>query len=181
MTFDPSELPKENREEILAQVEVTSSAWKFLRAFYDGNLISAWEVMHPVLRLCLAQWWTEANRKSLQEDGCNPESTARDLAETAPNEHALWQHFARVVLHDFRNAYPLNVESAAIGSSPRPIALDTELLYVHPDSPTGGLWQPDEARAVYPLVMQLVGNHWKVLNWASDTIPTPGHPPILSA
>ncbi|WP_028280403.1 RHS repeat protein [Arthrobacter sp. H5] len=72
MTFDPSELPEENREEILAQAEVTSAAWKFLNSFYGGDLISAWEVTHPIFRLCLSQWWTDANRRSLQNNSSAP-------------------------------------------------------------------------------------------------------------
>ncbi|WP_146755346.1 hypothetical protein [Arthrobacter sp. AQ5-05] len=139
MTFDPSELPKEDRELILAQVEVVSAAWKFLKPFYGGNPALAWEVMHPILRLCLAQGWTEANRGSLRDAGYNPEKTAEDLAEISPGKHALWDDFSRVILRDFRNVYPLDLSSAAIGASPRPIAMDTELLYVHPDSPKGGL------------------------------------------
>ena len=181
MTFDPSELPEENREEILAQAEVATAAWKFLTSFYGGDLVSAWGVMDTTLRLCLAQWWTEANRKSFQAAGHAPEKVAVDLAQSAPMEHELWEDFERVLLRDFRGAYPLDVASAAIGASPRLIALDTELLYVHPDMPTGGIWEPDEAKAVYPLVMRLSDNHWNVLNWGSDTIPAPGHPPIFSA
>lgn len=179
MTFDPSELSEEDREEILAQTEVTAAAWKFLTSFYGGDLVSAWEVLDPTLRLCLAQWWTEANRKSFQDAGYSPEKVAIALAQSAPTEHELWEHFERVLLRDLRKAYPLDVASAGIGASPRLIALDTELLYVHPEVPTDGLWKPDEARVAYPLVMRLTDNHWNVLNWGSDTIPTPGHPPIL--
>ena len=57
--------------------------------------------------------------------------------------------------------------------------MDTELLYVHPDSPQGGLWKQGESRPVYPLVVGLTDGKWKVLNWGSDIIPVPGLPPTL--
>lgn len=179
MTFNPNELPEENLEEIVAQGEIVASAWEFLRSFYSGDLISAWEVIHPTLRLCWAQWWVDANRSALQDHGYTLEDSAESLSHDSGDEHALWKDFERVILRDFRTAYPLEVDSAAIGSAPRLITLDTELLYVHPNSPDGGLWQPGEKRAVYPLVMRLEDDTWKILNWASDSIPVPGYPPTL--
>lgn len=179
MAFDPNDIPEGNLEEIVAQGEIASAAWDFLRFFYSGDLISAWGVIHPVLRLCWAQWWVDANRSALKKSGHGIEESAESLAQDSNGKHALWEDFERVILRDFRAAFPLDVDSAAIGSLPRAIALDTELLYVHPNSPDGGLWQPGEEREVYPLVMRLTDDKWKVLNWASDAVPTPGYLPVL--
>lgn len=180
MDFDPEHLPEEQREEIFAQAAVVGGAWRFLHAFYRGDLITAWEAMHPVLRLCWAQWWTDANRGALRTHGYGVEETAEALSEISQGEHPLWKDFSRVILRDFRKAYPLDADTAAIGSAPRVIDLDTELLYIHPDSPQGGLWQEGEFRAAYAMVMRLEQGEWKILNWASETIPTPGYPPTLS-
>lgn len=180
MDFNPKDLPEEQREEILAQAALVGEAWTFLRAFYRGDLITAWGTMHPVLRLCWAQWWSDANRRDLRSQGYEVEETAEKLSQNILGAHPLWEDFSRVILRDFRATYPLDIDAAAIGSTPRIIALDTELVYVHPNSPAGGLWQEGESREVYPLVMRLRENKWLVLNWASDTIPTPGYPPSLS-
>jgi hypothetical protein len=179
MTLDPSELPEDQRNEILAQEVVVSMAWGFLESFYEGDFASAWEKANPVFRLCLAQWWAHGNKDKLQASGYDFVTTAEGLALRAPGEHPLWDQFAGVVLRDFRKAYPLDVAAAAIGSAPRPIAIDTELLYVHPEMPEGGLWQADERREVYSLLMKFETSKWTVLNWASERIPTPGYPPSL--
>jgi hypothetical protein len=76
-------------------------------------------------------------------------------------------------------AFPLDPEVAGIGSDPRAVALDTELLYVHPRPPTSGVWEPDEFAEAYPLLMNLNEGRWTVLNWGYDAIPIPGFPPIL--
>ncbi len=176
MTFDSNNLPDENRDEILAQAEIANVEWKFLIPLYDGDLRSAWDLMHPVLRLSQTQAWAAVNHESLQAEGHDPEEVAGILAQDSPYEHELWEHFERVLLREWHHAFPLDTSVAGIGAAPRPTTLDTELLYVHPKSPEDGLWHPNEKRAVYPLMMQLVKSQWKVLNWGSDTIPTPGLP-----
>jgi hypothetical protein len=181
MTFDPHDLPEEDRQEVIAQAAVVSEAWTFLQRFYAGDLPAAWGVIHPTYRLCLAQWWVGANQESLTSNGYDLEEAADELAATPGGEHDLWNDFSRVVLRDFHKAFPLNPGTAAIGSTVRMIDLDTELLYVHPDSPNGGVWAPGESRAVYPIVMKLSGDKWMVLNWASDLVPIPGFPPMLFA
>ncbi|RJT81085.1 hypothetical protein D6T63_07900 [Arthrobacter cheniae] len=180
MSFDPNDLPEDTRQEMIAQVQVTSVAWKFLRHFYNGDLAAAWKVMHPTLRLCLSQWWVDANRDAIRGEGLDIEVTAEQLSSQAGPQHKLWQHFERVLLRDFSRAYPLDPDRAGIGSLLRVIEMDTELLYVHPDSPEGRLWAPGESLPVYPLVIGLTNGEWKVLNWASDVVPEPGFPPTLS-
>lgn len=179
MAFNPRDLPEDAQQEIVAQAAVVDEAWSFLHKFYGGDLIAAWEVMHPTYRLCLAQWWVEANQTPLTSNGYDLDVAAQELASTTRGEHDLWEDLSRVVLRDFRKGFPLNPSTAAIGSTVRMIDLDTELLYVHPDTPNGGLWEQGESRAVYPMVMKLSGDDWKVLNWASGIVPTPGLPPTL--
>ncbi len=179
MAFNPRDLPEDAQQEMAAQIPVTEEAWSFLYKFYGGDLIAAWGVMHPTYRLCLAQWWVEANQTPLISGGYDLDVAAQELASTIRGEHDLWEDLSRVVLRDFRKGFPLDPSTAAIGSMVRMIDLDTELLYVHPDSPNGGLWEQGESRAVYPMVMKLSGDDWKVLNWASGIVPTPGFPPTL--
>jgi hypothetical protein len=179
MTFDPNDLPERALQEVLAQENVSAVARQFLQHFYDGDLASAWRFTHPILRLCLGQWWVHANEQALRGTGHDIDLTVDQLAQTNGSHHDLWEHFSRVLLRDFRTAYPLDPAQSSIGSTVRMIDLDTELLYVHPDTPLGAVWTPGEERAVYPLVMGLIDGEWMVLNWASDIIPTPGYPPTL--
>jgi hypothetical protein len=181
MTFNPNELPEEDRNEVLAQVQVVSAAWLFLRQFYGHDLAGAWDVMHPTLKLCWSQWWAGSNRNTLEAAGKDVEEVVEQLVQTKNGSHELWEHFSRVVLREFQNAYPLDVARAGISSTPRIIAMDTELLYVHVEVPQGKVIQAGESSVVYPIVLQLSAASWMVLNWASDTIPLPGYPPVLAA
>ncbi|MBG6218757.1 hypothetical protein IWX75_003244 [Arthrobacter sp. CAN_A6] len=179
MTPGENSFPEQGSEEAAAQAEVAIAAFKFLSAVYRGDLIQAWGYMHPILCLCWAQAWVEANRESLIASGHDPERTAHALASSAGGNHELWEHFARVMLHEMREAFPLDPDVAGIGANLRAVALDTELLYVHPLPPTSGVWEPDEFLEAYPLVMNLNDDRWTVLNWGYDAIPIPGFPPIL--
>jgi hypothetical protein len=166
-------------EEAAAQAEISLTAFRFLGAVYGGDQVQAWGHMHPIFRLCWAQAWVEANRASLISGGHDPESTAHALASSAAGSHELWEHFTGAMLREMREAFPLDPDVAGIGSDPRAVALDTELLYVHPLPPTSGVWEPDEFAEAYPLLMNLNEGRWTVLNWGYDAIPIPGFPPIL--
>ncbi|MGO2938692.1 MAG: hypothetical protein ACTICQ_14150 [Glutamicibacter arilaitensis] len=179
MSFDPHNLSPEELEELSAQAKVASAAWNFLNPFYAENFEAAWEFLHPVYRLCLVQWWVEANKNSLIVDGYDPEVVVGDLSQPDAMTEPLWVDFSTVILREFRAAYPLNVATAGIGGTPRTVALDTELLYVHPEVPGGVAWQPGEERPFYAILMRLMDGQWRVLNWASEKIPIPGMPPEI--
>ena len=179
--FDPLDLPEEERAEISAQIPVISAAWSFLTPFYKaGDLAAAWPFADPLLRLCWAQWWLDANRIAIKQNGYDLDEEARALALDDPEANPLWQHFARVVLRDFRAAYPLNPRTWAIGAHPRVLAPDTEVLYVHREQPEGGVWLPGATSEVVPLVMHLSAGRWRVLNVGHEHIPEPGWPPTLA-
>jgi hypothetical protein len=150
-----------------------------LDAFYKEDLARAWPLVHPQLRLCWVQWWATANEIALWQEGYELVKISPALASSGAKEHPLWADFERVLLRDFRKAYPLDLTTSGIGVAPRVIALDTELLYVHAEIPPGGAWEAGADSLAYPMVMQLNDNRWFVLNWASDVIPTPGYPPTL--
>ena len=178
--FDPSQIPEDERAEMAVQIPVISAARSFLELFYvAGDLAAAWPSVDPLLRLCWAQWWLEANASSLTADGYGAEEVAQAFVAQA-DSHPLWKHFARVLLRDFRASFPLNPDTWAFGYSPRVLTLDTEVLYVHREQPEGGVWQPGATNEVVPLVMRLNGEHWRVLNLGYERIPSPGWPPALS-
>lgn len=166
-------------EEFAAHAEVAIAAFMFLSAVYRDDQIQAWGRMHPILRLCWAQAWVEANRESLLSGEHDPEDIAHALASGTAGSHQLWELFAGVMLREMREAFPLDPDVAGIGANLRAVALDTELLYVHPQPPLSGAWEQDVFAEAHPLVMNLNEGRWTVLNWGYDAIPIPGFPPIL--
>jgi len=76
--FDPNQLPEDERAEIAAQIPVISAAWSFLEPFYAaGDLAAAWPSVDPLLRLCWAQWWLEANASSVTANGFDADEVAQ--------------------------------------------------------------------------------------------------------
>jgi len=175
--FDFDSLPQEEKEVILSQTKIVDAAFKFLREFYtNSDLEACWDLMDPTFKLCWAQWWIEANGRVLKIQGYDLPILANALVEEGSN-HEVWDDFQRVVLRDFRSAVPLDMEQAGIGSAPRVVAQDVQLLYVHETVPEKGAWQPGEASFAVPVVMRYIDSDWKVLNFGYDQIPEPGWPP----
>lgn len=169
----------EQNAETTAQLPVISAAWRFLVPFYeDKDLAAAWPHADPTLRLCWAQWWADANGPAMQANGHNLDEVARALADDN-GRHGLWPDFERVVIRDFQAACPLESGSWGIGTIPRVVAPDVELLYVHRNPPAGGIWAPGAAADVLPLVMRLMDDVWRVLNLGYEAVPVPGWPPKL--
>jgi hypothetical protein len=165
--------------ETAAQTPLIFAAWQFLVPFYvDKDLGAAWPHTDPTLRLCWAQWWADANRNALQTSDYDLDEVARALA-IDNGRHDLWPHFERVVIRDFQAACPLDSRTWSIGTAPRLVAPDIELLYVHRELPVGGYWAPNAAAEVVPLVMRLTDDVWRVMNLGSEAVPEPGWPPKL--
>jgi hypothetical protein len=173
------EIMPSDYEAIRAQLPVVKAAWAFLAPFYEtGDLEQAWDALDPVLRRCWAQWWLSANRTEAEADGYDVEAVA-ELFVAKASGHPLWRHFARVLLRDFRAAFPLDPATWGIGVAPRVLAPDIELLYVHRHIPTEEIWQPRTTVEVVPVVMHLAHGTWYVMNLGYEHIPVPGWPPTL--
>lgn len=166
--------------EAATQVPIVTTAYRFLHHFYtQGDLAAAWMDVDPLLQMCWSQWWTHANEQALTAEGYEVEEAATELARNA-DAHPLWRDFQRVILRDFRAAHPLNVAKAGIGTTPRAIAPNVELLYVHRRVPEGGRWEPGASSSAVPVVLHLDGERWKVMNLGYERIPEPGWPPTLA-
>lgn len=165
--------------EVAAQLPVIQAAWRFLRPFYEsGSLEQAWPNADPALRLCWAQWWLHANDVQLRRAGHDLARAADELS-AENTDSPLWPHFERVVLRDFRAAFPLDPTTWGIGAAPRVLGPDTELLYVHREVPQDGIWLPGATAQVVPVVLRLGDRGWQVLNLGYDRVPQPGWPPAL--
>ncbi len=178
--FDPAQLDPDERAEIAAQIPVMSAAWRFITpALQNNDLAAAWPAVDPSLQLCWAQSWLELNRVDVAADGYDLDEVAVAFTDDPPC-HPLWRHFSRVLLRDLRGVADLDPDTWGIGGNARLLAVDIELLYLQDKTGLeGGVWQPGQERFVVPVVMRLTDTQWRVLNFGSETIPTPGWPPTL--
>jgi len=179
--FDPAALDPEEVQSIAAQLPVMNAAWAFLRPVADGDLDAAWPHVDPLLRRCWSQYWLHANRHQLRADGYDREQVLAEFERETP-EHDLWHHFVRVQLWSLHESLSgLDPAHWGIGTAARPHAPDVELLYLHDTSDLpGGVWQPDTARHVYPLLMHYADDRWRLINFGTaDVLPEPGWPPRL--
>lgn len=162
-----------------AQFPLINAAWRFIRPFYGrGDLLAAWKYVHPTLRLCWAQWWLTANSGPLEQDGFDLQEVAQALTEPEP-DHPLWANFQRVLARDLTTSFPININTAGIGTGARPLGVELEALYVHSAVPADGIWEDGAEAYVLPLVMRLEGNEWQLLNLGYEAVPSPGWPPQL--
>jgi hypothetical protein len=178
--FDPTQLDPDEREEIVAQIPVVSAAWRFIiPALRDDDLAAAWPAVDPCLRLCWAQVWLGLNRADAEAEGYDLGEVADALAEEAPT-HPLWRQFSRVLLRDLHGVADLDPDAWGIGANARVLGVDIELLYLQDKTGLeGDMWRAGVERLVLPIVMRLHDDQWRVLNYGSETIPTPGWPPTL--
>ena len=178
--FDPAQFDPDERAEIAAQTPVMSAAWRFITpALQNNDLAAAWPAVDPSLQLCWAQSWLDLNRVDIAADGYDLDEVALAFTDDPPS-HPLWRHFSRVLLRDLHGVADLDPDTWGIGGNARLLAVDIELLYLQ--DKTGlevGVWQPGQERFVVPVVMRLTDTQWRVLNFGSETIPTPGWPPTL--
>lgn len=123
--------------------------------------------------------WLHANRDELSTNEYNRERVMAAFIEEDP-QHALWHHFERVYVRSLVRTIALDPATWGIGSNPRVIAPDIELLYLQDTAGlSGGVWWPGEERRVMPILIKLNRERWRVLNVDAETPPEPGWPPKL--
>ncbi|MFC9840363.1 putative toxin-antitoxin system toxin component, PIN family [Rhodococcus sp. NPDC127530] len=164
--MDPAELLW-----FVGRTKLVSAAWAFLMPVcVDGDLLSVWPNVDPDFRAVLAWRWVQDNHYQMTVDGWDGEAVAAALAQPVP-EHPLWVHFERVHVRSFRALLP-DPATWGIGTGTRMVAPGVEVLYVHDTStPEGGVWQPNEARPVFPVLMHFVDGRWLVRNLGTEADP----------
>src|SRR5438552_969394 len=109
-----------------------AGALAWLEAIFNDDLLAAWRVTDPNLRLVLAQAFLWANREHPHTAGYDLGETARTLA-SLDADHDLWPSFVQTQLREFHEAFDefFSVPYGA-GSRPRPVGIDYEIVkFVH--------------------------------------------------
>lgn len=144
---------------------------------------NVWPHMTRDFRLSRVQDWILHNPRVLEHPsavGWGRDELAHQLVDGRPAD--LFPHLARVVLRGMRHSYgDLDVEKIGLGTRPRPIGPDLELvrlLYL-PDTTLGedGIhrWMPGTSARNITVIVDCADG-WKVAG-ISDHIYRPGWPP----
>ncbi|MER7716818.1 hypothetical protein ABTX99_07670 [Streptomyces flaveolus] len=159
------------------QAPVALAAWSFAEAYWvDKNMELAWVSVDPLLRRCWTQAWLQPLRARAISDGFDPDEVVEAFADAAP-QHPLWHPFARRQVE--QATLPVTREGWGVKVHPEIVAPDVELVRLMP-VPEGGELQPNETYASVPLLMRYdAAAGWRVLNFVSDAVPTPGWPPTM--
>ncbi|MFC9054123.1 hypothetical protein [Streptomyces anthocyanicus] len=160
------------------QAPVALAAWSFAEAYWvDKNMEPAWVAVDPLLRRCWTQSWLQPLRARAISDGFDPDEVVEAFADAAP-QHPLWRPFAERQVE--QATLPVTREGWGVKVHPEIVAPDVELVRLMP-VPEGGELQPNETYASVPLLMRYdAAAGWRVLNFVSDAVPTPGWPPTMT-
>lgn len=181
--------PPQPIDEIAAHVGPegpVTAAHQFLRiVLLHRDFRSAWRRMDATLRLCIAQAWLWANRKSidpvLQDAAHDLDGSAAALASEEPAETALWEAFATTQQRNLVETLMTSTRDPsrlAAASRPRPVADDLELvLFVDSQHGDHMIYRPDATRILYRMLMRRTDRGWLVAGLMSDKPPLPGWPP----
>jgi hypothetical protein len=94
----------------------------------EKDLLRAWKLTDPDLRLAMTQAWTWANRSHPLLADYDLEVLAQDLA-TETDSHPLWEDFENVQLSEFETAWEnVDLDNWGVASRPRPTVPDYELI-----------------------------------------------------
>jgi hypothetical protein len=100
--------PEEERERLLSHREVIAPAREVTyRIWADHDLRSAWRLLDPTLRTCIAQNWLHGNRQPVERADWIVEEVLGALIEDEP-DHPLWSNFERVTLHQLSGWHDLS-------------------------------------------------------------------------
>ncbi|MGV9275962.1 hypothetical protein [Streptomyces griseosporeus] len=160
-----------------AQAPVMEAAFAFADAYWvKHDMRETWAATHPTLRRCWAQSWMMPLLARMRADGFDRDEVAEAFVEDEV-EHVLWEPFARKQIE--HATLPVDWETWGVKVNPEPIAPDIALVRLLP-VPQGGVLRAGETYASVPLLLQYEdGPGWRLLNFTSENVPTPGWPPQM--
>lgn len=145
----------------------------------------------PELRLARAQAWVMNAQRTGQADGFDRDALAASLA-AVDESHALWSDYAAAEVQGFREVWGDVGNHLAVGSRPRPLDPDHELVLVvdyrtvpndeqaHGDHVAKVVDSPTEIAAFPFVVRHYEGGRFLIASHnGPDNMPAPGWPPQL--
>ena len=157
------------------------SATRWVKAVIDdGDLLAAWPLTDPVLRLVLAQdWvWTHRHQPTIGHDRSWDE-LARGLAAVPPHEE-LWDAFSQELVNRWRKIWPGFTSSAWVPwDQPEVIALDLEMVtFLESDGGAPVRFEPGRSALARRFALRHTDDGWLVAS-VGDQMFVPGWPPSL--
>lgn len=147
----------------------------------DGDLVAAWPMTDPVLRLVLAQdWvWTHRHHPMLGHDR-SWEEVARGLAAVPP-KHELWPSFATELLERWHKMWgDLSTETWLPWDQPEVIGLDLEMVtFLESDGKVPVRFEPGRSALARRFAVRHSAEGWRVAGVSGDHMFVPGWPPSL--
>ena len=145
----------------------------------------------PELRLARAQAWVMNAQRTGQADGFDRDALAASLA-AVDESHALWSDYAAAEVQGFREVWGDVGNHLAVGSRPRPLDPDHELVLVvdyrtvpndeqaHGEHVAKVVDSPTEVAAFPFVVRHYEGGRFLIASHnGPDNMPAPGWPPQL--
>ena len=147
----------------------------------DGDLVAAWPLTDPVLRLVLAQdWvWTHRHHPMLGHDR-SWEEVAQGLAAVPP-DHELWDRFATELMNRWRKMWSgFSSKDWVAWDQPEVIGLDLEMVtFLESDGKAPVRFEPGRSALARRFAMRHTGEGWRVASVSGDQMFLPGWPPSL--
>ena len=147
----------------------------------DGDLVAAWPMTDPVLRLVLAQdWvWSHRHHPMLGHDR-SWEEVARGIAAVPP-DHELWDSFATELMNRWRKMWTgFNSKAWVAWDQPEVVGLHLEMVtFLESDGRAPVRFEPGRSALARRFAMRHTEEGWRVASVSGDQMFVPGLPPSL--
>lgn len=169
-------------EEVDRPETAQEAAARWVKAVMDdGDMLAAWPLTDPVLRLVLAQDWVWTNRHHPKIGfDTSWDEVARGLAAVPP-AHELWDAFADELVLRWRKTWSgFSARTWRAWDEPEVIGLDLEMV-TFLESPDGGpvRFQPGRSALARRFAMRHADEGWQLASVSGDQMFVPGWPPSL--
>lgn len=144
------------------------------------DLVAAWRLTDPVLRLVLAQdWvWTNRHHPMIGHDRSWDE-VARGLASVPP-EHELWDTFAEELVNRYHKMWAgFSSRTWAAWDQPEVVGLDLEMVTFLESDGGPVRFEPGRSALARRFALRHTGDGWLVASVSGGQMFVPGWPPSL--
>lgn len=146
----------------------------------DRDVVAAWKLTDPTLRLVLAQdWvWTNRHHPKIGHDR-SWDDLARGLAAVPP-EHELWDAFARELLTRYHKMWAgFSSRTWATWDEPEVVDLDLEIVTFLESDGGPVRFEPGRSALARRFALRHTDDGWRVASVSGGQMFVPGWPPSL--